>query len=331
MKTKILVVVVVVALMLSAVLFGQNKGFNHDEPRYTYLNGIKFDFDNDNKSSYVGHFNIFVPAVKAQAAILAVAAAVGTPAVAAKPAKAESNYAINTGIQKINYQSTTKFEKIQIDKVLEQPLDIIDGVGDSYSLQYNKYSTETKVTSYSFYAQPMFRFTNDFIKNTGNASFYIHGHLELLASEFVTTNKIETIQNEKITITDNMPIPAQSEFIAYLPETSEKVSLNTAYFGAGSTIDYNFADNNILFLQGTLGYAFNYTERYPSKDIDGNYTIATTDKGRTFYLVRTYFQYVTSEATQLVIGTDIRGHLPKETPYFAVYVGLNIGLDKLLK
>lgn len=298
-----------------------NKGFDHEDIRYTYLNGINFDFTNNNKSSYVGHFNIFVPAIKMQKPV---AATTSTPEI---KGKRDNKYAINIGILKVNYQSTTKFDTIQTDKVLENPLDIIDGPDDSYLLQYNKYSTQTKVTSYSFYAQPMVR-----IGDQGAATFYLHGHLELLASQFETTRKVETIQNKKITLEADTPVPQQSEFLPYLSnETTKNVNLESGYFGAGSTIDFNFADNSILFLQGTVGYALNYADRYPSKDADGNYTIATTRGGRAFYLVRTYFQYVTSESTQLVVGTDIRGHVPKESPYFAVYAGLNIGLDKLLK
>lgn len=86
-----------------------------------------------------------------------------------------------------------------------------------------------------------------------------------------------------------------------------------------------------MFLQPTLGMALNTINRYPVKDPDGNYTLQTYKKPQAFFLIRTYFQYNTSKATQIVIGTDIRGILPDQPPYVSAYAGINLGIDKIFE
>lgn len=311
-------------LFLSVIVSAQNPltKANRAEPnqaKYTFLNGINFDFNGTDKTNYVGHFNIYVPAVDAVPAVVA------APGVAAAPAVDENNWAINTGLLKITYMPNDSLVETKTENVLIKPLDVIDGSGDKYNRKYNRYSTQTTASSFSLYVQPMYRF-----KKIGTAQIYFHGHLELLMSKYVTKTNIKTIQSEEVTIADGDAIPDENELIKFLPsQTSKTVNLNTGNFGLGFTFDFNFRDNCVLFFQATSGISLNHADNFPTIDNDGNYAIATSGKSQKFYLVRTYFQYFTSKATQLIIGTDIRGYYPKQTPYTSVYIGVNLGLDKI--
>jgi hypothetical protein len=271
------------------------------EAKYTFLNGVNFDFNSTDKTNYIGHFNIYVPAT------------------------ATNNWAINTGIMKIAYLPKDSLVVSKIENVLINPLDVIDGSGDTYNKVYNRYSAQTKASAFSLYIQPMYRFTT-----VGTANIYLHGHLELLLSKYETKTKIKTLQTQAVTLADGDPVPAEGDFIRVLaPETSNTVNLSTGNLGAGLTFDFNFRDNCVLFIQGTAGVSLNHANNFPTIDDQGNFTIATSEKSQKFYLVRTYFQYFTSSATQLVLGTDIRGYFPKQTPYTSIYIGINLGLDKI--
>ncbi len=284
----------------TTVLTNKNKAAP-SEAKYTFLNGVNFDFNSTDKTNYVGHFNIYVPATDT------------------------NNWAINTGIMKIAYLPKDSLVVSKVENVLIKPLDVIDGSGDKYNKMYNRYSAQTKASAFSLYVQPMYRITK-----LGTANIYLHGHLELLLSKYETTTKIKTLQTEEVTLADGDPVPAESDFIRVLaPETTKTVNLTTGNFGGGFTFDFNFRDNCVLFIQGTAGVSLNHANNFPTIDDQGNFTIATSEKSQKFYLVRTYFQYFTSSATQLVLGTDIRGYFPKQTPYTSIYVGINLGLDKI--
>jgi hypothetical protein len=327
MKATILMCIM---LLTSGIFLGQNSltidnRAERFQAKYTFLNGINFDFNGEDKSNYVGHCNIYVPAVDAVAAVPAVVAGPGIAAVPAIPAIEENNWAINTGLLKITYMPNDSLVETKTENVLIAPLDIVDGTGDKYNKQYNRYSTQTIASSFSLYVQPMYRF-----KTIGTAQIYVHGHLELLISKYVTNTKIKTIQSEEVTLADGDPIPTENDLIRMLPsQASKTVNLNTGNLGLGLTFDFNFRDNCVLFFQATSGISLNHANDFPTIDNEGNYTIATSGKSQKFYLVRTYFQYFTSKASQLVIGTDIRGYFPKQTPYTSVYIGVNLGLDKI--
>lgn len=288
------------------------------QPRYMYLNGFNFDFNNSSKLSYVGHFNIYVPATKKADAMPETAKR------AASKATKENKFGINVGLLKINYLTRDSLVVTQTDNVLDNPLDVLE-VGDTYQKQFNRYATQTRVSTFSIYVQPLRK-----IGGKGAATFYVHGHLELLATKFETSTVIKNIQTQEITITTISDIPTNQELIPYLNrQNSTSVNLESGYFGAGMTFDFRFLDNCTLFLQGTAGATLNYAESTPAKDRTGNYFIETSKKSSAFYLIRSYFQYDTSKATQIVIGTDIRGNFPKQSPYYSVYLGLNIGLDSI--
>jgi hypothetical protein len=284
----------------NSVLTDKNKAAPN-EAKYTFLNGLNFDFTSENKTNYVGHFNIYVPATET------------------------NRWAINTGIMKISYLPKDSIVVSKAENVLINPLDIIDGTGDTYNQKYNRYSTQTKASAFSLYIQPMYHLTK-----LGCANIYLHVHFELLMSKYETKTKIKTLQTQEVTLADGDPIPSESNFIKVLPsETSKTVDLNTGNFGLGTTYDFNFRDNCVLFIQTTVGFSLNHANDFPTIDADGNYSIATSEKSQKFYLVRTYFKYFTSSATQLVLGTDIRGYFPKQSPYTSIYIGINLGLDKI--
>ncbi len=303
MKTKLFLIML--TLFSVIISFGQESIYKFDSKkvRFTYLNGVNFDFNNNNKTNYVGHFNVFFPA------------------------NDTNDWGLNIGMLKINYITRDSIVTTKIENVLKKPLDVVAQNGDTYNQEYNRYATQTKVSSFSLYVQPM-----RLIGKKGAANFYIHGHLELLASKFETNTKIKTLQTKEITISNGIPIPAESDLIRLLPSESTKtVNLDSGYFGLGTTVDFNVINNCNLFLQGTAGWVLNYADSYPSLDNEGNYTIATSEKSQKFYLIRSYFQYNTSKATQVMLGTDIRGNFPKQSPYYSIYIGLNVGLDQIFK
>jgi hypothetical protein len=282
----------------------QNK-INLKEARYTFLNGVNFDFNNS-ETNYVGHFNIYVPSAKKSDGKL-------------------NPWGINVGILKVNYMERDSIVNFSTDNVLINPLDTPNSDGELYNRQYNRYSTSTKVTSTSFYAQPMYR-----LGKQGAANFYVHGHFELLWSKIETATRIRNVQTEEVTISEDSPAP-ESFITALEAETKHSINIESPHFGGGITVDFNFKDDCILFLQPTIGVGFNTIDRYPTKDADGNYTLQTYSKPQGFFLVRTYFEYNTSKATQIVIGTDIRGLLPNQPPYVSAYAGINLGIDKIFE
>jgi hypothetical protein len=279
---------------------------NVKEARYTFLNGVNFDFT-ENKTNYVGHFNVYVPAYRKN--------------------DSENRWGVNAGILKVNYLTRDSISTYETQNVLINPLDMPNSDGEKYNRQYNRYTSSTRVTTMSFYAQPMYK-----LKKIGAANFYAHLHFELLHSKFETGTKLKTIQNQEITIDATNPAPNATSLISLLEkETRNTVNLETPHFGLGATIDMNFLDDCILFFQPTFGVAFNTIDRHIYKDADGNYTLKTFDKPQAFLLIRSYFQYNTSKATQIILGTDIRGLVPNQPPYLSAYVGLNIGIDKIFE
>lgn len=50
-----------------------------------------------------------------------------------------------------------------------------------------------------------------------------------------------------------------------------------------------------------------------------------------FYLVRAYYIQKLSGMSTLVLGTDMRGFLPKDAPQLATYIGLNVNVNNVIK
>jgi len=270
---------------------------NTYDPRYMFMNGFDFGLENIDKLKYVGHFNIYIPISKAK------------------------KWGINTGLLKLNNLNNDTIVRYNVDKTLNNPLDNL-AVGSTYSLQYNKYTTRTSLSTYSAYFQVLKK-----ILYNNNLALSYHFHTELLISKIRSTTTIDTIATRQITITNQSEIPSNQEITTFInPKTDRNYTTASGYFGVGLTLDYHFDNEFSLFTQGTFGWSLEHPSRNsPANDLgyDGynkNY----------FYLVRSYFQYNTSQNnnTQLIVGVDFRGIL-NQVPLNSIYLGLNLDLDKI--
>lgn len=285
-----------------------SKNTNGEMARYMLMSGFNFELNSIDKLKYVGHFNIYVPV------------------------KETTQWGINTGLLKVNYKNNdgdNSFYKTDYVKV--NPLDEI-GIGSSYYGQYNKYSTKIDITSYSAYFQVLRKL---FKKN--NTAISAHFHTELLSTTFTTTATITEIQKDEIKITNQEQLDDYNgsgiSLLDYLEkEKVQKDNLLQGYFGIGPTLDLGLLDNCTLFFQGTAGVAIQHNSSHRSNGLTraGNLVESPViSKPKTFYLVRCYFQYYTSKSSQLVVGTDIRGLLPNQSPFYTIYAGVNLGIDKI--
>lgn len=276
------------------------KSDNLPKGKLIYLNAVNFDFDNS-KVGYVAHLNFYKPALK-----------VG-----------ELGY--NAGVLKVNYTTNDSTQVYKKDNVLINPLDNLV-VGSKYVKQFNKYDIKTENSTYSVYFQPMFLFYKDYQKN----KFYFHLHSELLISKYVTKTKINTIQSDTITINTIDEVPSTTALLLN-KQVSSSSSIVSGYFGIGLTGDLNFSEDSSFFIQPTFGYTTDVPILNSRDDIYNSRYFAITDKRKWngFYLVRSYFRQKLSEATELILGADVRGFLPTFTPLYSIYIGVNLKLEKL--
>jgi hypothetical protein len=90
------------------------------------------------------------------------------------------------------------------------------------------------------------------------------------------------------------------------------------YFGAGLTFYLTPWTKSHFFFQPTVGVK------------NGSFIGEGLTQWQGFYLLRTYYITKLSNASTLIIGTDIRGNFPTDAPIYAVYVGLNLKLETLI-
>jgi hypothetical protein len=223
------------------------------------------------------------------------------------------------------------------------PLDSIKQ-GSKYLRQFNKYITTRSNFTWSFYAQPLIRIISwPSKKNKKNSiapnGVYFHGHLELLVNKTNVTTNVTTMQQDTALVDTTKGLT----YINYQPNPLifDKTFLN-GYFGVGLTFNVDpFGNGNSrFFFQPTIGVTTNYPS-WASQDISSTVVnIVPTRSGKLvpgyttvssgwFYLIRAEFSQKLSNNSQIIIGTDIRGLLPRYAPLFAAYVGLNINLDAL--
>ena len=273
---------------------------NDNSPKYLYLNGFNFDFNNTQKISYVGHLNIYIPAKR--------------------------RWGYNTGIFKVNYQAKDTVHYEKNENVLKRPLETL-AVDSVYSKQYNRYAVHTQQTSFSTYFQLLYKvkWFDDKIKRT---NLYFHVHTELLATKYEINQRIKTIDQYNVTIASADAIPENPKALI-VKERNFSTSLVCGYYGIGTTLDLKFLDNCSLFIQGTFGASIRHNDIDRTlSDIDPALPFNAA-KYTTFYLVRSYFKYHVSPALQLVVGVDIRENMPHQQVHYATYVGINVGIDKL--
>ena len=287
----------ILALITSINTFGQSKGNSAQlNDRFMYLNAVDFDFTN-NKAGYVGHFNIYSPPPK------------------------DRFFGFNAGILKINYTNNDSIMRTRTDSVKIKPLDELS-VGSKYLRQFNEYKRKVKNTSFSIYFQPLLE-----LPTTGKSKLLIHGHIELLVTKYETTTFINTLQQDTTAISIIEDIPEDAHEILNKKNVTSQTLLN-GYFGGGITGDLYFTDTARLFVQGTIGSTTN--SPHPSS-VNGNFYYKTSDERNWhgFYLIRAYFRYKMTKGSELILGTDIRGLLPRYEPYYAVYAGINLTIDKI--
>jgi len=163
----------------------------------------------------------------------------------------------NTGLLKLNNLNNDTIVRYNQDNVLNNPLDNLN-VGSSYNKQYNKYTTQTSISTYSAYFQVLRR-----VIVTNDVSLSYHFHTELLLSKFKTITSVDTISTRQITINNINEIPSNEEIIPLIQrKESRNYTTAAGNFGLGLTLDYNFNNKFSLFTQGTFGWSL----EHPSKN-----------------------------------------------------------------
>lgn len=270
----------------------ENKGRN----KFMYLNAIDFDFAKS-KSGYVGHLNFYAPCEE------------------------KFGFAWNAGFLKINYTSKDSIIANRQDNILLNPLDE-PGVGSQYVRQYNTYKVKAKNASYSIYMQPLLKLTAKKNKNL----IFAHLHGELLISKLTQTIEINNIAKDTVTI--DIPEEIPSRFTPYMT-TSQTISKTfiSGNFGGGLTFDLFFSEKSSLFVQGTVGYTTNYPHAASVNSL--NINNVESRKFNSFYLWRAYYRHKVTDSSELILATDIRGLFPRYEPYYSIYVGLNLSVEKI--
>lgn len=296
--------------------------------KLVFLNAYNFSSMNNLKSNYVWQLGLLSPDMDG------------------------SYWGFNAGFVSIDYslgvdKSDNTRTYRQIDNVTKSLLDVIK-VGDEYYKQLNEYSIETKNSSFSVYAQPLFNLTslkNDHTNTNSEKSkapknrkktknnIYAHAHFELYNSKYITTNTIKTIAQESMIYNpaDNIVVRANLNG----NEQVQRSSLITGYFGLGLTFYLQDAEDNwAFFVQPTIGESISAQRFYVSRnnqdpDRTGYQSYNTS---YSFYLVRANIAYnITPAKTALIIGTDIRGFFKFHSPQYAIYAGFNLAVEDILK
>ena len=298
------------------------------DDRIMFLNAYNFDFGSTSlKSNYVGHINLFSPSINKKEKNTQ------------KMKDSRWGWGFNTGILKINYQqkdSSNTFNSFK-ENVFISPFDVLkDSV--RYLKQINNYKVEKSNTVWSFYVQPTFELT----KASSDQHIYLHGHAELLASQWHSKTSIMNSKTDTATFIG----PAPKDFVIrsnISSEVNSTVNTVAGYFGLGLTFDLKPWTKGSFFFQPTVGFTTNKPSP-SSTDISNNIQtggtgLRTESKlGKTwnpFYLVRAYYTHsiaekATEKGTTIVLGMDIRGFFPVYVPQYAAYIGLNVGFDSIL-
>ncbi len=279
-----------------------SKSLNNNNPKYLYLNGFNFDFNNSDKSRYVGHLNIYVPA--------------------------KTSWGYNTGILKLNYQSKDTVVSYQKDNVLKNPLQDIK-TDSTYQKQYNRYSTYAKTSSFSAYFQLLYKIAR-FDDNFKGTTIYFHLHSDLSSTKYEINSRIKTLDTLNVKYKDASDFP-ENTIDLILPQRNFNINLLNGNFGLGATLDLKFLDNCSLFVQPTIGIAVRHKELTSELEQIKTPLPIVNNNVSTFFLFRSYFEYNVSQLSQLVVGIDVRGKIPNQLVFYSIYAGVNIGIDELGK
>ncbi|MBV8327466.1 hypothetical protein [Chryseobacterium sp.] len=278
--------------------------------KLVFLNAYNFSSPTSLKSNYVWQLGLMAPDL------------------------GKTRWGFNAGFTGIDYSVTPETEDNirvlrQIDYVAQSPLDQVKQ-GSEYYQQLNEYSFEVKNSSFSVYVQPLFRLTD----SKSNQKIFIHTHFELYNSKNMTTTTIKTIL-QKTLVYDSVQKTVVKHNINGDTQV-QKSSLLTGYFGIGAT--FYLQDNRQkweFFVQPTIGFSVsgqNFGKREDSSSFSfPAYGYESRHIAYGFYLIRAHIAYrLTGKKTSLIIGTDIRGFLPYYSPQYAVYAGINLGVEDIL-
>ncbi|MEC4049123.1 hypothetical protein OX284_006755 [Flavobacterium sp. SUN046] len=275
----------------------------------SYLNAYNFDFNSTDKTSgYLGNLNLFFNI---------------------KNSKATKWY-INTGLKKIDYSfSNNNVTEDKIDNIKLNPLENINTVGNKYLTEYNRYTTSTKIKSWSGYFQLLHKITK--IKN-----LYLHAHTEFQISKAIFKTSIQTLDTITNTITNSAPTPTIYNTL------DNEYEIDKTYFGyylgVGTTGDFLIVDNSDFklryFVQFSTGFSNiqegNSRSINAFQEVKNNYSDFTPNfdsNKHFFHLLNTYVSNKINNLN-LIIGTEIRGNY-LSPPLYIFYVGINSDLDKI--
>ena len=280
----------------------------------TFLNAMNFDFDGSGGSSYVGHLNIFKPD--------------------AFRSKGKHKLGLNLGIMKINFSRNDSLNKSYdyFENVLIHPLDSIKS-GMKILRQFNKLTTASKNITWGFYFQPTYS-----IIYSEKFKLLFHVHTELFIDKWTTNTTISNYQQDSAVITsDNISVLRDSIGILnkFYKSTAELITSSSTSttlnftFGLGLTLHVSLWDGASLFIQPTIGWAFDYAR--PLSINNKNLTYNSTVKENIHaHLTRFILKQNLTTNLQAVIGIDVRGKFGRD-PTYAAYIGANIGLSGLKK
>jgi len=304
MKAKLLVVIL--------TLCGVSFSFSQKTDNLTYLNGYNFDFNSTDKTSgYLGNLNLFFML---------------------KNNKKDTKWYINSGIKKINYAfSDNSVSEDAVDNIKFKPLQNVYAIGDKYLTEYNRYTTTTKINTWSGYFQLLHKISK--IQN-----LYAHLHTELQISKVNFKTSIQTLDTLTTTVTNTTSIPQLYNTLD--KEYSLDKTYFGYYFGTGITGDFIILDEPKFklryFVQGTVG--FSNIKAGSTKSLNGfqtgkdNYSDFMPNfetNNHTFHLFNTYVSNKIN-GLDLIIGSEIRGNFTSP-PLYIFYVGLNTDLENIAK
>lgn len=262
--------------------------------RFMYLNAVDFDFNNS-KSGYVGHLNMY--------------------------RKPYTKFGFNAGFMKINYNNNNDSTIVDSQNNIKMnPLNTANA-DTTYIRQYNQLTRKVKSTSFSIYFQALYNLRS----KDKQYNIYAHAHFELLISRFTVSTTLKTISQDTITVPiADIPILRTTGMSNKFTTTRE---LLNGYFGGGLTFDLGLTENSSLFFQPTIGFTTNYPEVSSINSQNFSY-IDNNRNWNGFYLIRSYYRNKL-EKSEIIVGTDIRGLLPRYQPYYSVYIGVNIDVNAL--
>lgn len=192
-------------------------------------------------------------------------------------------------------------------------------------------NSNTKYETWGFYFQPLLKLTSNKISRV-----YLTFHTEVLSIITETTFNKKSVRNDTLTITstDLSNGKVFSSFGGLRPDLIINKKVH-GYFGAGLTSYMSYPKKFDFYGQAIFGITTNNPtlENIPagvSNDRIRVISQSVADDWGGFYLVKAR---LTEKFTKLngTVGVEVRGLFPKEIPFVASYLGIQLNLDKFFK